>query len=1062
MQHVRSNRDHALGASAALAGLLVALPTSAQESAALTGTVVDGVTRRPLPGVQITLSSQAQGEQATLTDGAGSYRLPVLRPGKYTVHFRSTGHRDAVRNITIRGGATVRLDHAILPTTIELKGEEIVVVGVAPAIDVGTTAVGVTVDHELTRRVPLTRPTGKFASSRSFEGGGLVAPGAWTDMYGVALNGATSPENEFQIDGLSVNDPAFGTLGTPLSVEFAEEVRVVTGGYAPAQGRAMGGILEMTTKSGANEVHGSTWFSITPGALEGPREVVRQDGTVLATSSRLGALHDVGADLGGPIVRNRLWFYVGAQAAFSLYRIERTVHELVLDPATGNALKDDEGFSLRRPVAPDQTTRRYVAAERAFQLIGKLTYLLRPEHRLTLTALATPASSGGDGIFGFNNTGVPEVGGDRPMAGTYGAWAHRYIAEGRDLALAYSGSWDEARHLVDFSVGWHHQRTATLPSDGSEIGSARGLAGQAHEILRRRGERSLSDLEPVPPGYCEPIVVPPGPDMDAQRVSPCPASPYYRGGPGSLSDAAIDSYQARGVFTSHGELAGRHVLKVGAELKYMSYDLLRGMSGGTSIRESTSGATQREVRYSAFLQAPDQPSARWGSLRARTSSSVASGFLQDSWQPLDGLTLNAGVRYDAQVLYQPYGSVGLALLNQWSPRVGVIYDPTRQGRLRLFASYARYFEEVPLTLADRAFSRDTNLDSDHDTTRCDPLKREERHVCADDASRVATPDAYDPNRHWKTSAPSSPVVDPEIEAQSSDEVVVGAEYEPFAGAVLGATYTHRSLHRAIEDMSRDERASSFIIGNPGHGVAADFPEATRNYDALAVFLEKRLSSRWLARASYTLSYLRGNLSGLFRPESGQLAPNVNSDFDIYSSLANREGPLPGDHTHELKAFTAVDVPLARGADLSLGLAFSSRSGAPLSYLGRHSFYGTREVFILPRGIAGRGDWVHSLDVRLGYSVALASKSTVTAFVDIFNLLNFQAVTRRDESYTDTSVLPLQPEPGGGELTEDDLPRLKNADETLSDFDPNNRNPNFRDPLGYQEPRQVRLGMKVVF
>ena len=90
--------------------------------------------------------------------------------------------------------------------------------------------------------------------------------------------------------------------------------------------------------------------------------------------------------------------------------------------------------------------------------------------------------------------------------------------------------------------------------------------------------------------------------------------------------------------------------------------------------------------------------------------------------------------------------------------------------------------------------------------------------------------------------------------------MVGGEYELFSDARLGVTYTHRYLNRALEDMSRDE-ANTYFIGNPGYGIASDFPKAVRNYDAITVYFDKAYANTWLFKASYTLSRLYGNYAG---------------------------------------------------------------------------------------------------------------------------------------------------------------------------------------------------------
>src|SRR5262249_23578105 len=123
-------------------------------------------------------------------------------------------------------------------------------------------------------------------------------------------------------------------------------------------------------------------------------------------------------------------------------------------------------------------------------------------------------------------------------------------------------------------------------------------------------------------------------------------------------------------------------------------------------------------------------------------------------------------------------------------------------------------------------------------------------------------------------------------------------------------------------------------------------------------------------------------------------------------LVNRSGPLPADSTHQIKLYGAKDFLLPGNMDVLLGLTFRTRSGSPLDYLGSHVLYGSRQAFILPRGSAGRGDWIHAFDARLGYSVKLGKQSQVGVTVDIFNLFNFQGATDRDTIYTLTNTLPV--------------------------------------------------------
>src|SRR5439155_20862794 len=120
------------------------------------------------------------------------------------------------------------------------------------------------------------------------------------DTFGVSISGTTSTENSYVVDGTSVNNPSTGTIGSGMSLEFVKELNVISGGYMPEYGRSTGGILNVVTKSGSNEFHGSVFAYYSPGALEGTRKAIVRDGQTVQTTQFLGYIGDVGADIGGP------------------------------------------------------------------------------------------------------------------------------------------------------------------------------------------------------------------------------------------------------------------------------------------------------------------------------------------------------------------------------------------------------------------------------------------------------------------------------------------------------------------------------------------------------------------------------------------------------------------------------------------------------------------------------------------------------------------------------------------------------------------------------------------
>ncbi|HZH79104.1 MAG TPA: TonB-dependent receptor, partial [Archangium sp.] len=304
-------------------------------------------------------------------------------------------------------------------------------------------------------------------------------------------------------------------------------------------------------------------------------------------------------------------------------------------------------------------------------------------------------------------------------------------------------------------------------------------------------------------------------------------------------------------------------------------------------------------------------------------------------------------------------------------------------------------------------------------------------------------------RYNQTFAINSPV-EPELRPQSSDELVLGGEYEVLPRASVGATYTRRYMNNVIEDMSVNE-ATNYFIGNPNLGIGSQFPGAVRDYDAVTVYFNKTFSDLWLAQASYTWSYLRGNYSGLYRPDNNQLAPNVTSDFDLISLTENRTGPLPADRTHSLKVFGAREFLFSPTTSLNVGLTYRANSGAPINVVGSHPIYGAGFTYILPRGSGGNLPWVHNVDAHLGLNYKLSGNLTASLTLDSFNLLNFQAVTAVDPNYTFDNIAAVV----GG--TTADLENVKNLAGAAPVI-----NPNYQKPLSYQAPRSVRFGARVSF
>jgi outer membrane receptor protein involved in Fe transport len=1013
-----------------------------QSMGILTGNVVDAQSKQPVADVVVTATSpNLQGEQLVVTDSSGLYRIPSLPPGTYTIRFEKEQFKPYSRDgIQLRADSTLRVDAMLLSEIVTSK-EEVVVVARPPTVDQGSSSTGQNISQEFTRRIPVGAPGGKGGGSRSFEAVAETTPGANADTYGTSINGTTSPENQYVLDGMSVNNPAFGVVGTPLSMEFIKEVNVISGGYMPEYGRATGGMMNVVTKSGSNEFHGGVFGYYSPGALEGKRTIIRSAGQTVGTDTSLGYIGDIGLDIGGPIAKDKLWFYAGVDFARTRFNLRRTLNATRLNPdGTVDVNAANQGIQDYIPGSESN----WVAESTQIQAMGKLTFAVNPDNQLALAVYATPTQTGGNGKYAINPaTGQPETD-PRVTAGLngpYEALAHEQLGSSFDTSLKWTSAFSNKRILLDTTIGWHHETGGILPSDGSEPGSSSGLAGLSRVVWRRNnpGFHNITDFESVPAGYC-------------LTAAACPVTTYNTGGPDFLRRQALDRYQGRSILTYLLQGAGHHVIKAGVDVEQMMYHNTKAYSGTVRYRESTRGTSFAWNRGYGFLTGPDEAIVL-PKITNDTRSITAGGFLQDSWSVMDKVTLNLGLRYDAQFLYDTYGNRGLSLPNQWSPRAGVIYDPTQSGRSKVFANYARFYESVPLDMADRALSGEAGVTAVQ-RAGCNDISP--NGPCLGAANRLpgtGTP----PNDIFALSGGAGSIaIDPNIKPQSSDEIVAGGEYEILRDTRVGLSYTKRWMNYVIEDMSRDE-AQTYFLGNPGYGIANDFPKPKRDYDAVTLYLTKVFADTWLAQASYTVSYLRGNYAGLFRPETAQIDPNINSDFDLRSLLANRDGPLPGDRTHQIKLYGAKDWELTEQHHITSGISLKARSGTPTGYLGSHPIYTLDETFILPRGSGERTPWEFGADLQLGYRFNIDKDKTVSATIDIFNIFNLQAVTTKDNRYTASDVLPVI---GGSANPDGSISGLKHTDGT--DFNPSEKNPNFGRPTAYQAPRVFRFGLRTTF
>ena len=1085
-------------AAAALA--IVALSASvarAADTGSIEGRVTDGANGKPLAGVTV-VATGPQGDQTEFTDSNGRYLITDLAPGEYIVRFYFANVKVERPGIIVQADKSLSVG-AAMPTG-SVKEMKVVIKERAPTVDVATAQVQTQVTDELVKNAPVA------AGSRDYKSALTLAPGSTTDGAGVSFNGATGPENSFLIDGLNTTNPSLGLLGTPLTLEFIKETEIITGGYNAEYGRATGGIVNVITKSGSNEFHGGAWFFYTPQSLDPPR-IARPGESVARVQHDISQILDFGVDIGGPIVKDRLWFYAGFAPTFTRATFDRILRARSannFDPKanTGDTYLGDLDTSITCPpwlkaqsealCAPTTAAayrtddidprlwKHYESNKRLYSAIGKLGLRVNDNNNLTVTYISSTQTF--DAISGSRFNGNPYL----------GVFDSSQPAQTHDVVAHFTSKVLDRKLQLDFRAGWHYEKAETIPSD---IGAASGLNTDTRT-------QSLYVFE----DELEPCKVQKLGDKSTVNFNPCPVTSYRDSGFGFMSKTINQRAVAMASGTYFLKLLGTHAIKLGGDFEYNhleSYRAFTGGSGGGSFTTFDSGgAFVERSQYGAVD--PTDPTGQSVLLydglnghplgfTASTSTINESVYLRDSWNFgfLPGFTLNLGLRWEGQQVNDVNGHTQIGIFDNIAPRVGFAWDFLGKGQSKLYASYGRFYESIPLDINDRQFSGEGTVIQD--------LAPTDKGACKTDANGrvdLTTCKFPTPTRD-NLNGGTFGVVSPQLQGQYSNEVVVGLQYAPVLDVVLGAAYIHRDIGRIIEDISPDG-GRTYIIANPGvapdastvgrlqgqidnlakqiqgtsdpvkqgdlrkqlndtsqqlslYNAAAGFEKPKRDYNALVLTASKRLSYNFIVLASYTYSRTIGNYPGLYQASTGQLDPNISSQYDLPELLVNRNGPLPSDRPHNFKFTGAYHVKMGAAGGLTFGLNFSAVSGTPIEVLGRHPTYGANETFILPRGSGGRTPVVTQLDLRIAYAKEFAKRYRAEISLDVFNVLNQQEVTAVDQGYTTDRVMPIE----NGQYS--DLKSLKTTSGTVPHL-----NPNYGQPTAFQAPLSMRMGARFSF
>jgi len=1063
--------------------LCMALSAFAQSSTtgSINGKVVDS-NGAAVPGVVVTVTSpNLIRAQTATTNDQGSYTISNLPPGRYSVSVAAaSGFGASTREnveVNLSSTSTVDIDLPVAGATASVD----VTATSGAAIDVNTNTTGTNVTSEQFSNFPTQRTVQSLYNIAPTASRSGLRDSAGRDRD-PSVGGASGPENNYILDGVTTTDPAYGGSGANLPFEFVQEVEVKTGAFGAEYGKSTGGIFNVITKSGGNEFRGDIFGYLT---TKGMVREVKNFSNSSASNNGFSEI-DAGFDIGGPITKDKLWFF----GAFNPQRRK-------------NFFLSQSTFT---PFENQVTTPFYA---------GKLTWAINQGNTLTLSTFGDFTKIEGfqvaqNGSLAGSSNGF----GADPTSflGTTESGGHNYIAR---LNSSITPNW-----TGEFTFGLHFQRFNRIPGadfinrpanfDNLSILRADGtpaplvetglgnIAGTGQIDYRYGGSNASLQRTFFQDGYASIFAGQEKRDRmeGAARFQNTWNSHTFKYGAEFVRNMYDINNFSTGPSTTFANPLGLPVGH-GASLTANGYRvdhrfLLCTVRGTTIVCPSAAGTTRAavlvgqnvagvgvitsavttggaipdltiaEITNNPFL-IRNQTRIRDFKIIAETKTNTESFYVQDDWKLTQNFTALLGVRWDFQQAYGKPGEGQPLKLNNFrhnmQPRLGLIWDFTGQGKGKLFANYARYVETpIPLDINVRALSDTAQTDNNLRIDRYFPTGANVTTGLAG-ATTLGGPSVTIAAQNL---GHSHTPPDAGLRPQTLNDFTAGFEYEAAPDFVVGVRGIYRAQDNVIEDGSFDDGDTYFLF-NPGDrregstedlaclGDAATgrlpqcFGYARRYYRALEFTATKRFSNNYQFIASYVFSSLTGNYEGLFRNDNGQSDPNITSLFDLTSLLANTYGRLPNDKPHQFKFDGSYRWPFG----LLTSASFRAQSGRPFDALIGHPVYGANEGFAVPRGTAlapadapggieagsNRSPTTYQLDLGGYFPIKFGEVRQLRFTADWFNVLNTQRAVIQDNTFT----LP------SGAAGVPDIPNVFYGQGTI-----------------FQYPSTLRLGVKFQF
>lgn len=1087
-----------------------ALTGFAQETTGDIEITIKDPTGAVVPNASVTVESDRTNRSNTggfrrtaTTNSEGFQRILQVPPGTYRIVVAATGGfaERTIDNIDVALGTTT-------PVTVELG-----VSGATATVDVSAdaeSAIDTTdtkVQTNISQKEAELLPRGtNFASLLK------VSPATRPEPLsgGFQIDGASGSENTFIVDGNERTNAFSGELDTNNNLPFqlVQEINVRSSGFEAEYGGATGGVISVVTRGGSNDFRGEFGFQMrVPKLQPEPRPILDFTGSNLRylrrnSESTLGFFPT--ATLGGPIVKDRIWFF-GSYTP-QIFTLNRSI--TYRSGTTG--LPNSLGTANYR----SKQTNEYMFARIDAQPINSI--------RVSGTFTYNPIVVEGE------LPGVTTQFSSLPNASADVGLAEQYQAQlgGRQNAKSATGQvvWTPTGNLVVSVRGGHNFLNTKLGTYGRPSASSRTRIACSALSLNIPANAGCAA------GVSNGIALFDATQFDATKRNTIDADVTY--------------------LTNFG---GRHEFKGGYQFNGLSNDVLSERVNSVTLRYGRDlvNLSGRSITASPLCQNTNNaPGCVVGAgvlQRVGTSGSVSSKnegfFIQDKYQPINRLTFNVGVRAERENVpsFNPESpDLQFNFGSKIAPRIGVAYDLTGDGKTKISGFFGRFYDRFKYELPRGSFGGALFYQDFFEILPGDPAAFQFPISTITGGNVVNSALGSCPNTGFvygrircsiNARVPANaglPVdiaggVDPDIEPYRQSEMTLTFERELTNNFVFLSRYSRKRLDRTIEDVGffNAEGSEVYIIGNPGYGAALTQREsaglradkAIRRYDALEFRLERRFADDYYFNANYTYSRLFGNYSGLASSDEAQITgtgegrtdPNVSRYFDApftESTVAGGDtlGLLATDRPHVFKFAGAFSLDwnkrfgFGSNNTTEFQTFFTAQSGTPQTTIASVAGYNT--IIVNGRGDLGRTERFTSTDfaIRHRYQFGRDNRFTLVGEMDVLNLFNQNAVLAR---YNIRSISNFALEdPANGLITQAETNNLiaqaiaqnngnvavgtalgrsrafqlaelrfqqNGAPQILSQINSAAElDPRFGQPNQFQAPREVRFGFRLLF